>query len=1742
MSLLQQQLNSLQLEKITTLASGMRKQAPSLIFGANAKQVPMQTVYEISLAALHELQTHSELFQQFESSIFAASAINFDRDVSDVDTVKKIDQEIKKFLKVLVGHFQYNCAINALEFLIRRFRIDLHFSEELFYYLLPYHDLETFGLLTKQVKINCLEGVEQSFPMPRNQMYSFFIKNNYFQLQKLFEVAANLTHSGKLVYSKFLYTLCMEMLSQKSGNIQELIRKCLEFALSDIKKKIQTEIKYYCMSLVVICCVNHRDVVSTVFIDKFVMQVLESKIEFQDIVKLLAKIFQATGYQISEYNALHVISQFKEETQIQDKIELVSERIFMSLLKQQSNAKLQENIDEIYNYINKSKVQQSLITLTRLLLQLYNNNKQVNVQQMLTHIEKNNTQCFNEGLTEYIKNGGDVQAVSKVVHNQLSLFLNTQADSRYTFISALQNQQSNVRYEAYLQLQTMQLDENLKKMLVQFVFNELQFETDLQVVKIMLQFTISLKQYLEAENRLQVLKLVWRRIVSSQTQQVYTLCALLSQLTNTVEMESIHKQIKIQEMLENFTSVDALEEAITKAQLTIDCQPFDSKEQLLHTLDSHFHYKSYLVVYVIHYISEFIQLLSPKILNEIMQNNLLNDFYLRKFLLITEDSVQKKFIKQLDKNQLKVYLKKYLSKYTLQQFIYLFINEGNQANIEVYGQYLLENLNSTQLTLQQQIQVMALIFFLKEINELPLISQIKDVLINKQSNKLVIQMFELDKDILISTSEFCQMVNQQELHNQQIQLIFKQFFTFLHVCIDEQVVVQSVTDMVTFMLSQDCLIAVKKVLLNQVVSFIEQRQHIDFCLGQMVMDYLFQINDEIFVGENTIEVDKLAFNMLICLEISHVQPIENSEEIPYIIWVLVDFFSFAESKEIQILQQLPKAANFNKLRTLAQKHVQGSIIKVSKCQSIIQSNPIVFVQQLLNVQQIEEKQELCKQLIQLMLTREDEILHLNVMQLIVKLLENNEIVLSANEARDISEFILNNQITHQMIDRLIQFIKFLDFEYLRQMLSKMYDNQITVIQSVQTITSIFNQYNQKECIVLISFILDLISTKQLTRLSPLNKQDYTYKILTNVMNFMPEFLSAYIIMNVSNDYQVDPVELLSQFKSEEVLGTASVLLGYLFNIPEVVSFLQEENENYSPIQILDQNMKEDASIIDKVLHVLLVVLQQPITEDIMKKSSSISKEESPLSFLLKVCIQMPENVQYISKQVAQLFSFDDLIQSVVQIENSQVRYLIGDLIQDQNAVELDQALKLNVLLFTELESKATQYLANQLLQKVKGCENIVQEFLEAMLDLDTSKFDEDLLELYSLNLSLCPQHLQQKVIQYFPRLFSLIENNYRFKQLVINLIICSGKYLAPYVVNLLNYLSVHTLVNDSDCFQALQSLAQHLPLRVTVPRLVQFVQGYSLNNPAHFIASMQFVCSSFIAQMFSQGFEQKQLANLVQLLALRADYKYQTVINQFENMFIQQISNLFGKLTAEDFVKYVNQMQQFFLEQTSGVKLYSDIKESLYEPNIHRITTALKLYSSLLVYKQFQNYLEDKMVDLTQSLLNVTVSEQNLFEFKCINPLQLQLAVDSKDYLKAQMNLRVSEFFNQIFIKDMINPQIFEQYCSYVFNKEQPKLTNQILEQYSVKCMRSLGLAVTTNPTTQHLVQEFTRELAEAKRFVELKAACEGIHEAACDVDVISEIKGAVAEGMEVEECADDCKEMIKLIEKMTGKEWKLIM
>lgn len=64
-------------------------------------------MHEISLAALHELQTHSEIFFEFEHTIFSENSITFDRDVADPSVVKTVDGQLVQYIMTLVGYFNY---------------------------------------------------------------------------------------------------------------------------------------------------------------------------------------------------------------------------------------------------------------------------------------------------------------------------------------------------------------------------------------------------------------------------------------------------------------------------------------------------------------------------------------------------------------------------------------------------------------------------------------------------------------------------------------------------------------------------------------------------------------------------------------------------------------------------------------------------------------------------------------------------------------------------------------------------------------------------------------------------------------------------------------------------------------------------------------------------------------------------------------------------------------------------------------------------------------------------------------------------------------------------------------------------------------------------------------------------------------------------------------------------------------------------------------------------------------------------------------------------------------------------------------------------------------------------------------------------------------------------------------------------------------------------------------------------
>lgn len=260
MSSLQGQLQRLQQETVAVTSSGMRKYVPTLIFGDRAKEIPMDTVHEISLSALLELQSHSPVFLGYEQLIFHTDAVRYDRDVHTTEQNKLYDESIVGFLDALIPFLHLPCAHRALEFLVRRFRVDLYHSDRLALNFLPYHETPVFALITQMlskasgkhapVDSSVLSTIGTAgWPAPRRALYHTMLRYNSALLGKLHLKLNELRTSTEafLFYLKFVTILTAELCAVvavtpgSDAGAAEALRKCAEFSAWCTKRKRHAE-------------------------------------------------------------------------------------------------------------------------------------------------------------------------------------------------------------------------------------------------------------------------------------------------------------------------------------------------------------------------------------------------------------------------------------------------------------------------------------------------------------------------------------------------------------------------------------------------------------------------------------------------------------------------------------------------------------------------------------------------------------------------------------------------------------------------------------------------------------------------------------------------------------------------------------------------------------------------------------------------------------------------------------------------------------------------------------------------------------------------------------------------------------------------------------------------------------------------------------------------------------------------------------------------------------------------------------------------------------------------------------------------------------------------------------------------------------------------------------------------------------------------------------------------------------
>lgn len=148
MSSLSQQLQAIS-EKNASVALDRKSRSKihsrSLLFDPKvAAAQDMDYIYSIALEGLEELTKIDPRFDKFRSSLFAEASLTFDRNVSTKDIVDLVEKNISAFVSLASPYLNLGPTLKALEWLVRRYHVNIHNPELLLLAALPYHSQASF--------------------------------------------------------------------------------------------------------------------------------------------------------------------------------------------------------------------------------------------------------------------------------------------------------------------------------------------------------------------------------------------------------------------------------------------------------------------------------------------------------------------------------------------------------------------------------------------------------------------------------------------------------------------------------------------------------------------------------------------------------------------------------------------------------------------------------------------------------------------------------------------------------------------------------------------------------------------------------------------------------------------------------------------------------------------------------------------------------------------------------------------------------------------------------------------------------------------------------------------------------------------------------------------------------------------------------------------------------------------------------------------------------------------------------------------------------------------------------------------------------------------------------------------------------------------------------------------------------------------------------------------------------------
>lgn len=204
----------------------------SLIFDPKvASTQDYDYLYQLGLEGLDELSEIDSRFSKFRHTLFSETSVSMDRNVQTKDVISQLDKNIDAFLTLAGPFYSLAPTVKAVEWLVRRFHINMHNGEMLLLTSLPHYNQSVFvkilNVIPKNLFPKIFDWVVGYKDLLKNPPSSSILKafHNDFEFFKLYAMFLVEQLKNGTVYQEqllFFLSTTVQLLASLSKSLDTL--------------------------------------------------------------------------------------------------------------------------------------------------------------------------------------------------------------------------------------------------------------------------------------------------------------------------------------------------------------------------------------------------------------------------------------------------------------------------------------------------------------------------------------------------------------------------------------------------------------------------------------------------------------------------------------------------------------------------------------------------------------------------------------------------------------------------------------------------------------------------------------------------------------------------------------------------------------------------------------------------------------------------------------------------------------------------------------------------------------------------------------------------------------------------------------------------------------------------------------------------------------------------------------------------------------------------------------------------------------------------------------------------------------------------------------------------------------------------------------------------------------------------------------------------------------------------------